>query len=235
MDGVILDIESRVIGSKKNLAFLRKNGKIPAVFYGKGIKSESIAVNLKAFTSILETNGTNAIIYLNFKNARKSAIVKSIQKDILSQSPIHVDFQAISLKDKVEVFVPVHIEGVADGVKNFGGVMEFVVREIKVEALPENIPQKININIDSLAIGQGMTIADLPKIEGVDYLQDPSTLIVHVVVVSSEEGKSSGSTEGGGTVRVQDQPEVIGKGKKGKEGDEIVSTANNAAIGGSRE
>lgn len=228
MEGVILGIESRTISSKRNLAFLRRNGKIPAVFYGKGIKSESIAVSSKAFISILETNGTNAIIYLNFKDERKAAIVKSVQKDILSQSFIHIDFQAISLKDKVEVFVPVHIEGVADGVKNFGGVMEFVVREIKVEALPGNIPQKISVNVNPLAIGQGITVADLPKIEGVEYLQEPSMLIVHVVAVSSEEEKSTVNLEGEGTV--QAQPEVISKGKKDKEGDEIVSTTGNTTV-----
>jgi len=228
MEGVILDIEPRTVSSKKNLAFLRKSGKIPAVFYGKGIKAESIAVNSKTFISILETKGINAIIYLNFKDERKSAIVKSVQKDILNQSPIHIDFQAISLKDKVEVFVPIHIEGVADGVKNFGGVMESVVREIKVEALPGNIPKKINVNVSSLTIGQGITIADLPKIEGVEYLQEPSTLIIHIVTVSSEEEKSAVNAEGIVTV----QPEVIGKGKKDKENDEVAPiTGNNVASG----
>ncbi|MDR1401267.1 MAG: 50S ribosomal protein L25 [Endomicrobium sp.] len=199
MKEVILDIEPRTVGSKKNLAFLRKNGKIPAIFYGKGVNPESIAVNLKAFISILKTNGSNAIMCLNFKDGKKSAIVKSIQRDVLSQSLIHVDFQAISLKDKVEVFVPVHIEGIADGVKNFGGIMEFMVREIKVEALAENIPQRISVDVSSLAIGQGITVADLPKIEGVEYLQESSMLIVHVMAVSSKEEKStvSADEEGG--------------------------------------
>ena len=104
----------------------------------------------------------------------------------------------------------------------------FVVGEIKVEALPGNIPQKISVNVNPLAIGQGITVADLPKIEGVEYLQEPSTLIVHVVAVSSEEEKSTVNLEGEGTV--QAQPEVISKGKKDKEGDEIVSTTGNTTV-----
>jgi len=228
---IVLETEPRTAGSKKNLASLRKNGRIPAVFYGKDIKSESIAVNSKAFISIIEANGANAVVYLDFKNGKKPAIVKSLQRDVLNQNPIHVDFQAVSLKDKVEVLVPLHIEGVADGVKNFGGVMEFIVREVKVEALPENIPQKINIDVSALGIGDGVTVADLPETDGVEYLQDPSTLIVHVVAVAGEEEKPPVSAEGTETV----QPEIIDKGKKDKEGEDAAAAPSDTAASGTKK
>ncbi|MDR3256906.1 MAG: 50S ribosomal protein L25 [Endomicrobium sp.] len=222
MKEVILDVEVRTMGSKGNLAILRKDGKIPAVFYGKDIKSESIAVNSKAFVSIIEANGANVIIDLNFKDGKKAVIVKSLQKDVLTQNPIHIDFQAISLEDKVEVLVPIHIDGVADGVKNFGGVMEFIVREIKIKALPKNIPQRISIDVSALGIGHGITVADLPKLDGVQYVQDSSMLIVHVVSVTVEEEKPV-AVEGTEAT----QPEVISKGKKDKEAEEntVVSSA----------
>ncbi|MDR3071273.1 MAG: 50S ribosomal protein L25 [Endomicrobium sp.] len=220
MKEVILDVEARVLSSKGGLAALRNSGKIPAVFYGKDIKPEYISVNSKSFISIIGENGANVIIDLNFKDGKKSAIVKSLQRNVLTQNPIHIDFQAISLKDVVEVLVPIHIDGIADGVKNFGGVMEFILREVRVKSLPKNIPQKISVDVSALGIGQGMTIADLPKMEGVEYVQDPSTLIVNVIAVVVEEEKPS---EVGGSEAAQ--PEVISKGKKDKEGEDVVASA----------
>jgi large subunit ribosomal protein L25 len=223
MKAVILDVEVRQPGSKGSIAALRKSGKAPAVFYGKSIKSESISVDSKTFVSIIEENGANVIIDLNFKDGKKSTIVKSLQRDIMTQRPVHIDFQSISLADEVEVLVPIHIDGVADGVKNFGGVMEFIVREVKVKALPRSIPQKISIDVSSLGIGHGITVADLPKLDGVSYVQNPSTLIINVVAVIVEEEKPA--AEGAEVA----QPEVISKGKKDKEGEEVAAATAAAA------
>ncbi|MDR1417952.1 MAG: 50S ribosomal protein L25 [Endomicrobium sp.] len=223
MKEVILDVQTRELGAKSKLSALRKEEKIPAVFYGKNVKSEPIAVDSKKFMSIIAENGANVIIDLNFKYGKKSVIIKSLQRDILTQNPIHIDFQAISLEDKVEVLVPIHIDGVADGVKNFGGLMEFIVREVKVKALPKNIPQTIAVDVSSLGLGQGITIADLPKLDGVEYIQDPSTLIVNVITVAAEEEKPKEETAESA------QPEVISKGKKDKEeGAEAVPAASGA-------
>jgi large subunit ribosomal protein L25 len=233
---VILDAQVRMARSKGDLAILRKNGKIPAIFYGKGINPEAIAVNSKNFVSIIESNGANVVIDLNFKDGKKAAIVKSLDRDILTQNLIHIDFQAISLEDKIEVLVPVHIDGVADGVKNFGGVMEFIVREVKVEALPRNIPQKISVDVKSLGIGQRITVANLPKLDGVKYVQDSSTLIVHVIAVAIEEEKPE-TAAAGGTVAAM-QPEVISKGKKDKEAEEAekdAATSPNTVAGGTKK
>jgi large subunit ribosomal protein L25 len=230
MNEVILDVELRASGTKGGLSSLKKEGKIPAVFYGKNVKHESISVNAKAFASVIETNGTNVIIDLNFKDGKKSAIVKEIQRDVLTQAFIHIDFRSISLEDEVEVLVPIHIDGVADGVKNFGGTMEFIVREVKVKALPKNIPQKISVDVSALGIGQGIIISDLPKLEGIDYVQDPSTLVINVMVAKVEEEKSAevaAAVVGGETESFQ--PEVIiSKGKKGKEGEEGVASGDSS-------
>jgi large subunit ribosomal protein L25 len=223
MKEVFLDVQTRELGTKSKLSALRKEEKIPAVFYGKNIKSESIVVDSKKFMSIIAENGANVIIDLNFKDGKKPAIVKSLQRDVLTQSPIHIDFQAISLEDKVEVLVPIHIEGVADGVKNFGGVMEFIVREVKVKALPKSIPQTITVDVSPLGLGQGITIANLPKLDGVEYIQDPSTLIINVITVAAEEEKPKEE------IPEAAQPEVISKGKKDKE--EGAEAAPAAASG----
>ncbi|MDR0977471.1 MAG: 50S ribosomal protein L25 [Endomicrobium sp.] len=220
MNEVVLDAELRTPGSKGSLSSLKKEGKVPAVFYGKNLKTESIAVNAKAFTSLIQANGANIVIDLNFKDGKRPAIVKEIQRDILTQIPIHIDFHAISLEDKVEVLVPIHIIGVADGVKNFGGTMEFIVREVRVRALPKSVPQKISVDVSALSIGQGITIADLPKLDGVEYIQDSSTLIINVVATIVEEEKVAETT---GEAEPA-QPEVISKGKKDKEGEEQAAS-----------
>jgi large subunit ribosomal protein L25 len=214
MKEVLLEVEARQLGSKGKLAAMRNSGKSPAVFYGKGIEPQSIAVDSKKFLSIIETKGANVLIALNFKDGSKSAIVKSIQRDIISQLPIHIDFQHVSLTEKIEVSVPIHIEGIADGVKNFGATMETIIREVRISCLPTNIPQTIPINVVPLGIGQGIKIEDLPKLENVDYLQDPSTLILHVVAASAQEEKPAAEGE------AKAEPEVISKGKKDKEGEE---------------
>jgi large subunit ribosomal protein L25 len=236
VEEVILDVQARTAGSKGDLAILRKSGKIPAIFYGKGINPEAIAVNSKKFVSIIEENGENVVIDLNFKDGKRAAIVKSLDRDILTQHLIHIDFHAISLEDKIEVLVPVRIDGIADGVKNFGGVMEFIVREVKVEALPRNIPQKIGVDVKALGVGQGITVADLPELDGVKYLQDSSTLIVHVIAVAVEEEKLGTAAEGTAAAM---QPEVISKGKKDKEVEEAekkgAATSPNTAAGGTRK
>jgi large subunit ribosomal protein L25 len=94
--------------------------------------------------------------------------------------------------------------------------MEFIVREVEVSCLPTNIPQKISVDVTPLGLGQAVTIADLPKMEGVEYTQDPSTLIVHVVAVTVKE---EAAAEPGAEAA---QPEVISKGKKDKEGEEAA-------------
>ncbi|MDR3112007.1 MAG: 50S ribosomal protein L25 [Elusimicrobiota bacterium] len=214
MSETVLNAQARNIGSKGSLSNLRKNGNIPAVFYGKGLKPESITVNAKDFLTILTQNGNNVVIDLKIEDITKPALVKFLQRDILTQQPLHIDFKCISLDEKVEVSVPVHIEGVPDGVKNFGGLMEFLEREVKVFALPKSIPQKITVDVSALGLGQAITVADLPKFENVDYLQDASTLIVHVVAVSADKEQSTDAAAASTEVA---QPEVIGKGKKDKE------------------
>jgi large subunit ribosomal protein L25 len=213
MKEVILDAEIREVGSKSSLENFRRQGKIPGVLYGKDIKPSSISVDSKAFISIIEANGANVVINLKMKDGQQAALIKELQRNVLTQAPMHIDFQAISLKETIEVMVPIHIEGVSDGVKNFGGLMEFMTREIRVSCLPTNIPQKISVDVTALGLGQGVTIADLPKLDGVEYLQDPSLLIVHVVSVSAAEEPAA---EAGAEAA---QPEVISKGKKDKEGE----------------
>jgi len=213
MKQVVLEAELRDVS--KNLNVLKSSGKIPAVFYGKNEKPVTISVDSKKFMSLIEKEGANVIIELQLKDGTKTAIVKELQRHILTQAPNHIDFQAISLKDKIEVMVAIHTEGIADGVKNFGGTMEHVLREIKVRCLPTNIPSKINIDVSALAIGQGISVADLPKLEDIEYVHEASSIVINVLAQKVEEEKPEDATVAAAAAA----PEVISKGKKDLEGE----------------
>ena len=187
MKQVVLEAELRDVS--KNLNALRSAGKVPAVFYGKKEEPIAISVDAKAFMSIVEKEGANVIVELKLKDSSKPAIIKELQRHVLTQAPNHIDFQSISLTEKIEIAVPIHVEGVADGVKNAGGTLEHVLREIKVRCLPTDMPSKISVDVAALKVGDDITVEQLPKIDGVEYEHDPKSVVVTVIAQAVEEEK----------------------------------------------
>ena len=223
MDRVQLSAENRELKSKNTLKTLRKEGKVPGVFYGQGEKASHIAVNMKEFDKLLHSGvGKNVLIDLNIGGQTKTVIIKEIQRNLLNHTLSHVDFMAISMKQKIEINVPIRIVGVAPGVKDAGGILEHIVREAKVKCLPTDIPAHIDLDVSSLQIGHGFSVKDLPKLDNVEILNDPNTLVVNVVApmkieevapVAGEATVAGAATAEGAPA----EPEVISKGKKDKE------------------
>lgn len=209
MKQVALEAELRDVS--KNLNALRSAGKVPAVFYGKKEEPIAISVDAKAFMSIVEKEGANVIVELKLKDSSKPAIIKELQRHVLTQAPNHIDFQSISLTEKIEISIPIHIEGVADGVKNAGGTLEHVLREIKVRCLPTDMPSKISVDVTALKVGDDITVEQLPKLNGVEYIHEAKGVVVTVIAQAAEEEKPAEAAEA-------QAPEVIGKGKKEEEG-----------------
>ena len=206
-------LEAQVRDVTKNLNTIRKAGQVPAVFYGKKEQPIAISVDAKKFMSIIEKEGANVIVELKFKDSSKPSIVKELQRHILTQAPNHIDFQSISLTEKIEILVPIHVEGVADGVKNEGGTLEHVMREIKVQCLPTDMPSKISVDVTALKVGDDITVEQLPKIDGVEYVHhDKSAVVVTVLGQTVEEEKPAEAAA------EPQAPEVISKGKKEEEG-----------------
>ena len=204
-------LEAQVRDVTKNLNTIRKAGQVPAVFYGKKEQPIAISVDAKKFMSIIEKEGANVIVELKFKDSSKPSIVKELQRHILTQAPNHIDFQSISLTEKIEILVPIHVEGVADGVKNEGGTLEHVMREIKVQCLPTDMPSKISVDVTALKVGDDITVEQLPKIDGVEYVHhDKSAVVVTVLGQTVEEEKPAEAAA------EPQAPEVISKGKKNR-------------------
>lgn len=219
MKEITLEAETREVSTKHNLKDLRAKGKIPAVFYGKNEKSLSLAIPAKKLDEAINSGfGSNVLINLKLGGATKTAIIKEIQRDIISQQPIHVDFQAISMQDKIEVNIPLHITGIAPGVKLSGGVLEHILREVRVSCLAKDIPKFINVDVSSLEINHLLAVKDLQKIDGVSILTDPNSIIVNIVSPTIlEEAPAAAATEAEAAAAVPAEPEVISKGKKEKE------------------
>ncbi len=239
MQTITVEAEKRELISNGQLKSMRKSGWIPAVVYGsdgskkktKGAKAaaagaELIKIQEKTFLKSLGRHETsNLIVDLKINNQSTNAIIKEIQKDIISRGLLHVDFQKIVMTEAIEVSIPIHLAGEAPGVKLGGGILEHITRSLRILALPKDIPDSVSVDISNLQLGQGIHLSDVKEIPGVKFLAaDPTAiLIVNVVAPAAEEEVAAVP----GAVAAE--PEVIAKGKKPEEGAEGAAAAAPAA------
>lgn len=217
MQRVELEVKPRDLGEKtpRNLTQLREDGWIPGTIYGHG-DAVSIAVNHRVLEKAVHSNraGLNALFTIKAPGETSLAVIKEVQRHYLKQNPIHIDFQRINVKEKLDVNVPVHTVGESPGVKNSGGILEHITREIRVRCLPDDIPASIDVDVSTFDLGDGIKVKELPALNGVEYLTPEDTIVVNVVAPKVEEVKAPTPAEGA----VAGEPEVITKGKKEEEG-----------------
>jgi large subunit ribosomal protein L25 len=200
--------EIRQITTKSVLKEYRKKGILPAVAYGNKIETMYLWVKDRIIEHLIkETSVEGTVFYLVVDGKEYPVVIKEIQKDPLTDKPIHVDFHVISLKEEIEVKVPIHLKGEEEVLKHTGGIIDFPLREVRIKCLPKNIPQYIEVDISNLKIGQAITVKDIPQ-EKFVILEPPDSIIVHVLSRKKEETPTE-------TVVTQTtEPEVISKGKK---------------------
>jgi large subunit ribosomal protein L25 len=238
MDAV-LDAVKRNTKGKNEARRLRAAGKIPATLYGAqkaGDKAvpESVAVDPKPFMRILHSaSGLNTLITLKVQGGADSRVlVKNVQLDPISNQPLHADFYRVNMDRKITVTVPVVLRGESRGVKQDGGVLDFVHREIEVEVLPANIPDSIEVDVTELGIGDSIHVRDIAANAAWTPISEPDMMIVHVVVIKEEvveeapaaavagaEGAAAapGAAAAAPAAGAPAEPEVIKKGKTDKE------------------
>src|SRR6266508_4825860 len=161
-----LQAEKRAGRGKNDARRLRASGRIPAVVYGtEKNKATEIAVDPKVLLRILHSDsGVNTLIGLEGADLKGGKVlVKEYQLDPIDHQLLHADFYAIAMDKVITVTVPVVIKGEPKGVKQQGGIVDFVSREIEVECLPADIPEHIDIDISELMLHQGVLVRDLPK------------------------------------------------------------------------
>ncbi len=204
--------ETREITTKGKLKELRKKGYIPAVAYGGKHQPYHLYVKFKTLNNLIKQTSIEGTIFtLKFQDKEFPVIIKEIQRDPITDNPIHIDFQIISLKEKVEVKVPIRIVGEEVALKHTGGIIDYPVRELRIKCLPKDIPPYIELDVSNLKIGQAITVKDIPQ-EKFTILESPDTIIVHIL---SKKAVEEVPTSGEGITTSQ-EPEVIAKGKKEK-------------------
>ena len=212
-DEIKLSAQARKDFSGHRLTELRQEGKIPAIMYGPDIENTSIVVDDREFRQVISTeHGENALIKIKVGNKKSvTTIVKEIQVHPVTMKIIHVDFGQIRMTEKVEVDVPVEVEGEAPGVKKDGGVIEHVVREIRVKCLPGDIPDNLMLDISGLNVGEHLKVSDLPESSVVEIMADPDQILVNIAHPTElkEEEEALPAEEA--------EPEVIGKEPKEEE------------------
>ncbi len=223
MKTVPLKASQRVRLGKQKVKQVRLEKKIPAVVYGHGLKATPIEVGRDDFERVIHTKaGENVIIHLEVagdKKFEKTVVIKEIQHDPVTDGIEHVDFNAISLTEKIKVNVPFHVTGESIGVKE-GGVLDVVHHEIEVECLPTDIPEKLTADISALKTGDAIHLKELTFSKGVVSTLSGDEVVVTIHAPKAEEVPVPEETAA--------EPEVIGK-KKEEEGEEAAPEGQPAA------
>lgn len=190
MAGSEINAATRTGNTKGYLQELRRQGKIPAVLYGKGVSNEAIELNVKELETIFRKKGRNALINLVVSggkgDSKYTVMVKEVQKDPLRGEIIHADLCSVSLEDKMHATAPVSLRGEAQGLKN-GGIIQMGVREVEVECIPANIPEAVTLDITGLDIGDKLTVGEIPQPAEYKIITDPETVIVTIVAPRTAE------------------------------------------------
>jgi large subunit ribosomal protein L25 len=221
-----LEVEKREGHGKNEARRLRAAGRIPAVVYGsrKGKAREAVpvAVDPKEVMRILHSeSGANTLITLKLAGAESRVMVKEYQLDPITHTLLHADFFELAMDREITVTVPIAVRGEAAGVKQQGGLLDFVTREIQVQCLPTDIPSQIDVDVSELMLHQAIRLRDLPQSPKWKPLNEPDTMIVHVVVPKAEEAAAATpEAEAAAAAAAPAEPEVIKKGKVEKEGEE---------------
>ena len=215
-----LQAEKRDTRGKNEARRLRASGRIPAVLYGaeKG-KAVEIAVDPKVLSRILHSeSGVNTLIGLQLDGGDTRVLVKEYQLDPIDHKLLHADFYQVAMDKTLTLTVPIVLKGEARGVKQQGGIVDFVHREIEIEVLPGDIPENIVIDVSELLMNQGLRVRDI-QTEGAKWkpVSDADMMIVHVVPPKAEEPEPTAEAAAAAVPAAPAEPEVIKKGKTEKE------------------
>lgn len=202
-----LSIERREGGSAKARA-LRNAGKVPGIVYGHG-SSEAVAMDRRALDDLLHRGGRTGLVELQLDGKRfDTALVREVQIDPVSRKTIHVDLQRVSATETVHAKLPVVTTGTANGVRNFGGVMDVVVHEIDVEGPANKLPDHLEVDVTPLGIHQHVSASDVQLPAGFKLLTPADTVIV--TVEASKTARALEEAEAGAALE-QAQPELVGR------------------------
>ncbi len=213
-----LEAVTRDTFGKNEARRTRREGKVPAVLYGatgnEGVTSTPIAGDPQALLRILHSEtGANTLISLKLAGAGDARVlVKEYQLDPVTHQVLHADFYRVAMDRAIEVTIPVVVKGEPKGVKQQGGLLEFIRREIDIECLPGDIPENVEIDVSELMLHQGIRVRDVATNAKWTPITEPEAMLVHVILPKAEESAATAAAEAAPATPAE--PEVIKKGKK---------------------
>jgi large subunit ribosomal protein L25 len=202
---------------------LRRHGKVPGVIYGHNRTPEALAIDTAALNKMLVGVSAGTTIFDVVVDGRPAvkALIREIQRDSVRPAEIlHLDLYEVQAHEKITLSIPIHLVGIPDGVRNFGGVLDHVLRELEIEVLPVDIPEHVELDVTALTIGHSLFVRDL-RVEKAEILNDPDTPVCTVVAPRAEEAPPPVEE-----VAAPAEPELI---RKPKAEDEVEGEAEPKA------
>lgn len=216
MDHLIVEVEKRDTRGKNTNRRLRASGQVPAVVYGGGRDPVALQIGQREFQNLMKATGSeNAVFLLKMAGTDQSrhTMIRELQQDSITGKLIHIDFLRVQMDQNVKAMVPIEVHGVAEGVKNEGGLLDFVTREVEVQCLPDKIPTQLDIDVTELHIGQHLEAKQLELPEGVELLEAPERVLLSVAAPKGGAEDEEGDEEDDLIEKTTDEPEVIKRAK----------------------
>src|ERR1700724_1701743 len=209
-----LEAQPREAGTKNDARAVRREGKIPAVVYGGGKDSLPISVDPRHVLRILNSEtGHNTIFDLSLSGGERSkAMIVDWQYEPIKGKLLHIDLKRIALDKVLKVSVPIILVGESAGVKQEGGIMEQMLREVEIECLPGDIPSHIDADVSQLTFGKVLRVSELPHSDKIKFLTDENQPVAHVTSVKEEVVATPEAAAADAATPAE--PEVIKKGKQ---------------------
>lgn len=176
---VSLEVTKREVRPRSLRNKLRHEGKVPAIVNGYKVESTPIAVNAAELEKILRENGLNTVITISLEGKKVNTLIKEYQSDTFTRNLTHVEFLSVDMNEETEVEAEITLIGESAGVKA-GGVLAQNLYTVVVSATPDKLPERVEIDVTSLEIGDSLTVADLPKNDEYTIVTDPEEQIVAV-------------------------------------------------------
>jgi large subunit ribosomal protein L25 len=221
-DSNVLEAQTRTPGNKNVARRVRQGGKIPGILYGAGQDSMPVTLDPRQVTRILHSaTGHNTIFDLAVEGGEPiKAMIVDWQYEPIKSSLLHIDLKRIAMDQKLTVSVPIVLKGEAAGVKQQGGILEQILREVEIECLPGDIPSAIDADVSELVFGKVLRVSDLAHDESkIQFITEANQPVAHITTVKEEVAPAADAVAAEAAA-VPAEPEVIKKGKQEVEGEE---------------
>ena len=217
MDEIVLQATNHEVTGKK-VKTLRRNGVLPAIVYGQNIDPRPISLDMRDAVRILSTTTASNLVQLLVDDESITTLVRDRQYDPVTGAMLHVDFMRVSMTETLTTSVSLELVGEAPAVKNFGGILVTAQEQLEIQALPQDLPDHIDVDISVLEeIGDSIFVKDLPIPDNVEVLTNIEEMVILVSAPAIEEEEEEEEEE---ILEEGEEPEVIEKGRREDEAEE---------------